>query len=129
MGPVAYVAPCERPAVPQVLHCCVNGSSTHTQQSHYVLSLADLSCSDYDPFLPLGNVRSSEPAQSPCATDLGNLLTVAEGKSWPSPAPAASRVPSLPPERASRRSVCKLCLQNGAAPKFSAVQLPLVWDV
>nr|XP_021136106.1 ral GTPase-activating protein subunit alpha-2 [Columba livia] len=64
----------------RVLHCCVNGSSTHTQQSHYVLSLADLSCSDYDPFLPLGNVRSSEPAQSPCATDLGNLLTVAEEK-------------------------------------------------
>lgn len=98
MGPVAYVAPCERPAVPQVLHCCVNGSSTHTQQSHYVLSLADLSCSDYDPFLPLGNVRSSEPAQSPCAADLGNLLTVAEGKSWPSAAPAAPRV--------------RLCLQN-----------------
>ncbi|XP_064915519.1 ral GTPase-activating protein subunit alpha-2 isoform X2 [Columba livia] len=64
----------------RVLHCCVNGSSTHTQQSPYVLSLADLSCSDYDPFLPLGNVRSSEPAQSPCATDLGNLLTVAEEK-------------------------------------------------
>ncbi|XP_071661672.1 ral GTPase-activating protein subunit alpha-2 isoform X3 [Patagioenas fasciata] len=64
----------------RVLHCCVNGSSTHTQQSHYVLSLADLSCSDYDPFLPLGNVRSSEPAQSPCAADLGNLLTVAEEK-------------------------------------------------
>ncbi|XP_065489145.1 ral GTPase-activating protein subunit alpha-2 isoform X2 [Caloenas nicobarica] len=64
----------------RVLHCCVNGSSTYTQQNHYVLSLADLSSSDYDPFLPLGNVRSSEPAQCPCATDLGNLLTVAEEK-------------------------------------------------
>lgn len=65
----------------QVLHCCVNGSSTYTQQSHYVLSLADLSSSDYDPFLPLGNVKSSEPAQCHSSTDLGNLLTVAEGKS------------------------------------------------
>ncbi|NXA95393.1 RGPA2 protein, partial [Melanocharis versteri] len=64
----------------RVLHCCVNGSSTYTQQSHYVLSLADLSCCDYDPFLPLGNVRSSEPAQCPSSTDLGNLLTVAEEK-------------------------------------------------
>ncbi|KFV19110.1 Ral GTPase-activating protein subunit alpha-2, partial [Tauraco erythrolophus] len=64
----------------RVLHCCVNGSSTYTQQSHYVLSLADLSSSDYDPFLPLGNVRSSEPAQCHSSTDLGNLLTVAEGK-------------------------------------------------
>uniref|UniRef100_A0A8C5NNK5 Ral GTPase activating protein catalytic alpha subunit 2 n=1 Tax=Junco hyemalis TaxID=40217 RepID=A0A8C5NNK5_JUNHY len=66
---------------PQVLHCCINGSSTYTQQSHYVLSLADLSSSDYDPFLPLGNVRSSsEPAQCPSSTDLGDLLTVAEEK-------------------------------------------------
>ncbi|KAJ7413823.1 Ral GTPase activating protein catalytic alpha subunit 2 [Pitangus sulphuratus] len=64
----------------RVLHCCVNGSSTYTQQSHYVLSLADLSSYDYDPFLPLGNVRSSEPAQCQSSTDLGNLLTVAEEK-------------------------------------------------
>ncbi|NWZ64635.1 RGPA2 protein, partial [Acrocephalus arundinaceus] len=65
----------------RVLHCCVNGSSTYMQQSHYVLSLADLSSSDYDPFLPLGNVRnSSEPAHCPSSTDLGNLLTVAEEK-------------------------------------------------
>ncbi|NXO93305.1 RGPA2 protein, partial [Certhia brachydactyla] len=65
----------------RVLHCCVNGSSTYMQQSHYALSLADLSSSDYDPFLPLGNVRSStEPAQCPSSTDLGNLLTVAEEK-------------------------------------------------
>uniref|UniRef100_A0A803Y5S8 Ral GTPase activating protein catalytic subunit alpha 2 n=1 Tax=Meleagris gallopavo TaxID=9103 RepID=A0A803Y5S8_MELGA len=60
----------------QVLHCCVNGSSTYTQQSHYVLSLADLSSADYDPFLHLENVTSCEPAQCHSATDLGNLLTV-----------------------------------------------------
>uniref|UniRef100_A0A8C2TZX9 Ral GTPase activating protein catalytic subunit alpha 2 n=1 Tax=Coturnix japonica TaxID=93934 RepID=A0A8C2TZX9_COTJA len=54
----------------RVLHCCVNGSSTYTQQSHYVLSLADLSSADYDPFLPLGNVTSCEPAQCHSATDL-----------------------------------------------------------
>ncbi|KAM6280898.1 ral GTPase-activating protein subunit alpha-2 isoform 3-T3 [Porphyrio hochstetteri] len=64
----------------RVLHCCVNGSSTYTQQSHYVLSLADLSSGDYDPFLPLGNVKSSEPAQCHSSMDLGNLLTVAEEK-------------------------------------------------
>ncbi|XP_067999339.1 ral GTPase-activating protein subunit alpha-2-like [Melanerpes formicivorus] len=64
----------------RVLHCCVNGSSTYIQQSHYVLSLADLSSSDYDPFLPLGNVKSSEPAQCHSSTDLGNLLTIAEEK-------------------------------------------------
>ncbi|KAM6366887.1 ral GTPase-activating protein subunit alpha-2 isoform 4-T4 [Alca torda] len=64
----------------RVLHCCVNGSSTYTQQSHYVLSLADLSSSDYDPFLRLGNVKSSEPAQCHSSADLGNLLTVAEEK-------------------------------------------------
>ncbi|XP_062427324.1 ral GTPase-activating protein subunit alpha-2 isoform X2 [Rhea pennata] len=64
----------------RVLHCCVNGSTTYTQQSHYVLSLADLSSSDYDPFLPLGNVRNSEPAQCHSSVDLGNLLTVAEEK-------------------------------------------------
>uniref|UniRef100_A0A8C3BCI2 Ral GTPase activating protein catalytic subunit alpha 2 n=1 Tax=Cairina moschata TaxID=8855 RepID=A0A8C3BCI2_CAIMO len=64
----------------RVLHCCVNGSSMYTQQSHYILSLADLSSSDYDPFLPLGNVTSSEPAQCHSVTDLGNLLTVAEEK-------------------------------------------------
>ncbi|XP_042680715.1 ral GTPase-activating protein subunit alpha-2 isoform X4 [Centrocercus urophasianus] len=64
----------------RVLHCCVNGSSTYTQQSHYVLSLADLSSADYDPFLHLENVTSCEPAQCHSATELGNLLTVAEEK-------------------------------------------------
>ncbi|XP_064001784.1 ral GTPase-activating protein subunit alpha-2 isoform X4 [Pogoniulus pusillus] len=64
----------------RVLHCCVNGSCTYTQQSHYVLSLADLSSSDYDPFLPLRNIKNSEPAQCHSSTDLGNLLTVAEEK-------------------------------------------------
>uniref|UniRef100_A0A8C9VXK2 Ral GTPase activating protein catalytic subunit alpha 2 n=1 Tax=Scleropages formosus TaxID=113540 RepID=A0A8C9VXK2_SCLFO len=64
----------------QVLHCCVSGSNLHTQQSHYLLSLADLSSSDYDPFLNLGSVRSSEPPPAQTATDFSNLLTVAEEK-------------------------------------------------
>ncbi|EMP32649.1 Ral GTPase-activating protein subunit alpha-2 [Chelonia mydas] len=64
----------------KVLHCCVYGSSTYTQQSHYILSLADLSSNDYDPFLPLGNVKNSEPAHSHSIPDLGNLLTVVEEK-------------------------------------------------
>ncbi|KAM5245531.1 ral GTPase-activating protein subunit alpha-2 [Ctenodactylus gundi] len=62
----------------RVLHCCVCGSSTYAQQGHYTLTLADLSSADYDPFLPLANVRSSEPVPCHSTTDLGNLLTVEE---------------------------------------------------
>ncbi|KAH0514680.1 Ral GTPase-activating protein subunit alpha-2 [Microtus ochrogaster] len=64
----------------RVLHCCVCGSSTYTQQSHYTLTLADLSSTDYDPFLPLANVRNSEPVQYHSSADLGNLLTVEDEK-------------------------------------------------
>ncbi|CAB1335062.1 unnamed protein product, partial [Coregonus sp. 'balchen'] len=63
----------------RVLHCCVSGSNLHTQQSHYLLSLSDLS-TDYDPFLILGQVKSSEPPLSHTNADFGSLLTVAEGK-------------------------------------------------
>ncbi|XP_041668327.1 ral GTPase-activating protein subunit alpha-2 isoform X2 [Cheilinus undulatus] len=62
----------------RVLHCCVAGSNLHTQQSHYLLSLSDLS-TDYD--LMLGQVKSFEPPPSQItSTDFGNLLTVAEEK-------------------------------------------------
>ncbi|XP_069351969.1 ral GTPase-activating protein subunit alpha-2 [Eulemur rufifrons] len=64
----------------RVLHCCVCGSSTYTQQSHYTLTLADLSSTDYDPFLPLANVKSSEPVQYHSSAELSNLLTVEEEK-------------------------------------------------
>nr|XP_014350838.1 PREDICTED: ral GTPase-activating protein subunit alpha-2 [Latimeria chalumnae] len=64
----------------RVLHCCVHGSNTYTQQSHYLLSLADLSSIDYDPFLTLGNVKNTEPVQCHSTVDFGNLLTVAEEK-------------------------------------------------
>ena len=64
----------------QVLHCCVCGSSTYTQQSHYTLTLADLSSSDYDPFLPLVNVKNSEPVQYHSSAEMGNLFTVEEGE-------------------------------------------------
>ncbi|TRY92831.1 hypothetical protein DNTS_024895 [Danionella cerebrum] len=64
----------------RVLHSCVSGSNLHTQQSHYLLSLADLS-TDYEPFLTLGNVKSAEPPLIHTAVgDFGNLLTVAEEK-------------------------------------------------
>ncbi|KAJ8392987.1 hypothetical protein AAFF_G00068910, partial [Aldrovandia affinis] len=63
----------------RVLHCCVSGSTLHTQQSRYLLSLADLS-TDYDPFLTLINVKSSEPPPPHSTTDFSNLLTVAEEK-------------------------------------------------
>ncbi|XP_063040577.1 ral GTPase-activating protein subunit alpha-2 isoform X3 [Engraulis encrasicolus] len=63
----------------RVLHCCVSGSNLHTQQSHYLLSLADIS-TDYDPFLSLGQVKSTDPPLQSTAGDLGNLLTVAEEK-------------------------------------------------
>ncbi|KAM9842381.1 ral GTPase-activating protein subunit alpha-2 [Aulostomus maculatus] len=62
----------------RVLHCCVSGSTLHTQQSRYLLSLSDLS-SDYD--LMLGQVKSFEPPPSQTtANDFGSLLTVAEEK-------------------------------------------------
>ncbi|XP_024860762.1 ral GTPase-activating protein subunit alpha-2 isoform X3 [Kryptolebias marmoratus] len=62
----------------RVLHCCVSGSTLHTQQSHYLLSLSDLS-RDYD--LMLGQVKSFDPPPSQVNTaDFGNLLTVAEEK-------------------------------------------------
>ncbi|XP_074547463.1 ral GTPase-activating protein subunit alpha-2 isoform X2 [Halichoeres trimaculatus] len=62
----------------RVLHCCVAGSNLHTQQSHYLLSLSDLS-TDYD--LMLGQIKSFEPPPSQAtSTDFGNLLTVAEEK-------------------------------------------------
>lgn len=61
-----------------MLHCCVSGSTLHTQQSRYLLSLSDLS-SDYD--LMLGQVNSFEPPPSQTTVgEFGNLLTVAEGK-------------------------------------------------
>ncbi|XP_048831336.1 ral GTPase-activating protein subunit alpha-2 isoform X2 [Brienomyrus brachyistius] len=64
----------------RVLHCCVSGSHLYPQQSHYLLSLADLSYTDYDPFLSLGAVRSSDPPAPNAAADFGTLLTVAEEK-------------------------------------------------
>ncbi|XP_063299789.1 ral GTPase-activating protein subunit alpha-2 isoform X1 [Pelobates fuscus] len=64
----------------RVLHCCVCGSNTYTQQSQYILSLADLCSMDYEPFLPLGIVKNSEQQPIFCSADFGNLLTVAEEK-------------------------------------------------
>ncbi|XP_061650254.1 ral GTPase-activating protein subunit alpha-2 isoform X8 [Phyllopteryx taeniolatus] len=62
----------------RVLHCCVSGSTLHTQQSHYLLSLADLP-TDYN--LMLGQVKSFEPPPSQTTTtDFRSLLTVAEEK-------------------------------------------------
>nr|XP_046269818.1 ral GTPase-activating protein subunit alpha-2 isoform X3 [Scatophagus argus] len=62
----------------RVLHCCVSSSNLQTQQSHYLLSLSDLS-TDYD--LMLGQVKSCEPPLTQTTTsDFGNLLTVAEEK-------------------------------------------------
>ncbi|KAI1895830.1 hypothetical protein AGOR_G00110800 [Albula goreensis] len=64
----------------RVLHCCVSGSNLHTQQSHYLFSLADLSSAEYEPFLEVDNVKSSEPPPPHSSTDFSNLLTVAEEK-------------------------------------------------
>uniref|UniRef100_A0A8C5SYT4 Ral GTPase activating protein catalytic subunit alpha 2 n=1 Tax=Laticauda laticaudata TaxID=8630 RepID=A0A8C5SYT4_LATLA len=44
----------------RILNCCVHGSSLYAQQSHYLLSLADLSSDSYDPFMPVGNLRNSK---------------------------------------------------------------------
>ncbi|XP_069788475.1 ral GTPase-activating protein subunit alpha-2 isoform X2 [Narcine bancroftii] len=64
----------------RVLHSCVYGSHLFTQQSQYLLTLADVSSTEYDPFLTLGNVKNSEPAYSYVSKDFGTLLTVTESK-------------------------------------------------
>ncbi|XP_032882083.1 ral GTPase-activating protein subunit alpha-2 isoform X2 [Amblyraja radiata] len=64
----------------RVLHSCVYGSHHYTQQSQYLLTLADVSSTEYDPFLTLGNVKNSEPAHSYGSKDVGSLLTVTENK-------------------------------------------------
>ncbi|XP_067845506.1 ral GTPase-activating protein subunit alpha-2 isoform X3 [Heptranchias perlo] len=64
----------------RVLHSCVYGSHLFTQQSQYLLTLADVSSTEYDPFLTLGNVKNSEPAHSYVSKDFGSLLTVTESK-------------------------------------------------
>ncbi|XP_041038952.1 ral GTPase-activating protein subunit alpha-2 isoform X5 [Carcharodon carcharias] len=64
----------------RVLHSCVYGSHLFTQQSQYLLTLADVSSTEYDPFLTLGNVKNSEPAHSYVPKDFGSLLTVTESK-------------------------------------------------
>uniref|UniRef100_A0A668ARC0 Ral GTPase activating protein catalytic subunit alpha 2 n=1 Tax=Myripristis murdjan TaxID=586833 RepID=A0A668ARC0_9TELE len=76
-GPASHNAPV-LDYIYRVLHCCVSGSTLHTQQSHYLLNLSDLS-TEYD--LMLGQVKCSEPPPSQATTtDFGNLLTVAEEK-------------------------------------------------
>ncbi|XP_072437513.1 ral GTPase-activating protein subunit alpha-2 isoform X1 [Chiloscyllium punctatum] len=64
----------------RVLHSCVYGSHLFTQQSQYLLTLADVSSTEYDPFLTLGNVKNSEPVHSYVPKDFGSLLTVTESK-------------------------------------------------
>ncbi|XP_072907479.1 ral GTPase-activating protein subunit alpha-2 isoform X1 [Hemitrygon akajei] len=64
----------------RVLHSCVYGSNLFTQQSQYLLTLADVSSTEYDPFLTLGNVKNSEPTHSYVSKDLGSLLTITESK-------------------------------------------------
>ncbi|XP_072361735.1 ral GTPase-activating protein subunit alpha-2 isoform X2 [Scyliorhinus torazame] len=64
----------------RVLHSCVYGSHLFTQQSQYLLTLADVSSTEYDPFLTLGNVKNSEPTRSYVPQDFGSLLTVTESK-------------------------------------------------
>eukprot|EP00062_Callorhinchus_milii_P013207 gi/632961036/ref/XP_007896532.1/ PREDICTED: ral GTPase-activating protein subunit alpha-2 [Callorhinchus milii] len=64
----------------RVLHSCVCGSHLFTQQSQYLLTLADVSSTDYDPFLTLGNVKNSESTHSYVSKDIASLLTVTEGK-------------------------------------------------
>ncbi|XP_067900497.1 ral GTPase-activating protein subunit alpha-2 isoform X3 [Heterodontus francisci] len=64
----------------RVLHSCVYGSHLFTQQSQYLLTLADVSSTEYDPFLTLGNVKNTEPAHSYVSKDFSSLLTVTESK-------------------------------------------------
>ncbi|XP_053700335.1 ral GTPase-activating protein subunit alpha-2 isoform X3 [Synchiropus splendidus] len=74
----------------RVLHCCVSGSTLHTQQSHYLLSLSDLS-PDYD--LMLGQVKSFDPPPSQSASnDFGSLVTLSEEKRHRNTIPLTARM-------------------------------------
>lgn len=63
----------------QVLHGCVYGAQSFSNPKYFPLQLSDLLSPDYDPFLPLENLREPEPLHSPDSERSSKLQPVTEG--------------------------------------------------
>lgn len=64
----------------QVLHGCVYGAQSFISPKYYPMQLSDLLIPDYDPFLPLENLREPEPLHSPDSERSSKVQPVKEGK-------------------------------------------------
>uniref|UniRef100_UPI003AAE8FEB ral GTPase-activating protein subunit alpha-1 n=1 Tax=Centroberyx gerrardi TaxID=166262 RepID=UPI003AAE8FEB len=65
----------------KVLHGCVYGAHSFSSPKYFPLQLSDLLSSDYDPFLPLENLREPEPLHSPDSERSSKLQPVTEVRS------------------------------------------------
>ncbi|XP_008300279.1 ral GTPase-activating protein subunit alpha-1 isoform X4 [Stegastes partitus] len=65
----------------KVLHGCVYGAQSFSSPKYYPLQLSDLLSPDYDPFLPLENLREPEPLHSPDSERSSKLQPVTEVRS------------------------------------------------
>ncbi|NWW92872.1 RGPA1 protein, partial [Rhynochetos jubatus] len=64
----------------KVLHGCVYGSQCFTNPKYFPLSLSDLACVDYDPFMHLESLKEPEPLHSPDSERSSKLQPVTEVK-------------------------------------------------
>ncbi|KAJ7417195.1 hypothetical protein WISP_65879 [Willisornis vidua] len=64
----------------QVLHGCVYGSQCFSNPKYFPLSLSDLACMDYDPFMHLESLKEPEPLHSPDSERSSKLQPVTEVK-------------------------------------------------
>ncbi|XP_057199042.1 ral GTPase-activating protein subunit alpha-1 isoform X10 [Triplophysa rosa] len=65
----------------KVLHGCVYGAQSFSNPSYFPIHLSDLSSPDYDPFLPLENLKEPEPLHSPDSERSSKLQPVTEVRS------------------------------------------------
>ncbi|POI35105.1 hypothetical protein CIB84_001143, partial [Bambusicola thoracicus] len=64
----------------RVLHGCVYGSQCFSNPKYFPLSLSDLACVDYDPFMHLESLKEPEPLHSPDSERSSKLQPVTEVK-------------------------------------------------
>ncbi|XP_032918951.1 ral GTPase-activating protein subunit alpha-1 isoform X13 [Catharus ustulatus] len=64
----------------KVLHGCVYGSQCFSNAKYFPLSLSDLACMDYDPFMHLESLKEPEPLHSPDSERSSKLQPVTEVK-------------------------------------------------
>uniref|UniRef100_A0A8C3TYP2 Ral GTPase activating protein catalytic subunit alpha 1 n=1 Tax=Catharus ustulatus TaxID=91951 RepID=A0A8C3TYP2_CATUS len=62
----------------KVLHGCVYGSQCFSNAKYFPLSLSDLACMDYDPFMHLESLKEPEPLHSPDSERSSKLQPVTE---------------------------------------------------